>query len=712
MGRRLTSTLTDFGGGIVGGVSPYRRRVRHLRVADNVVLRPLGAMSVRTGSQRFSSATLPLAPHSAMEWVTSAGTGHAYVGTDGASAGSLYEATAGAFNLQACPFALGATTKMVSDQLNSALWVCENAGLNPPMFMRSSNPANTFHTARLPRPAFSASPAGVAVSGPGIPALTTIPLAVNAGAVTFTMSANATATAEVTLQIGFVQVPNCQTTAGSAVVTYDGPVAAAGTQMTLAGAVTGGAGMTLVATYRYRLRYRYADGSSPATTVLHQVVLAGAQNSVNITTIANEIRSDYLGWTLERTKSDGTATGPFYLVADSTTAATTTYLDTKADADLGYRSDENVHGDAPHLDGVIAYKDRLVGWQGSTLWFSQAVADIEATGIANWNPLNAATIGPDDGDTIKCVVRQVDRLIVLKRWSVWGVDGDDITSYRAFPLYHGAGASGPRSAASVGAAVYFYGDAGFYRLSGNDTEPFGWEEVGHIFSTFKVGQGGDVVVKNYLGQGLLVFFSSGSNFNDDGLLYDLRFRAWTRLLGWYVNDLVVQKAGTFGNAQAVIMVDRLDRDTSGAFDYPVWLGFYGYMDEKASNGTGGLPPSVTIETPPMDDGQPDTDKDWESLQVFLSGSAVTANVEVVVDGRARSSRAVASTQSGALWNSGLWGAGTWASTEDSAPIHGLDLGTVGRRYVLRFTCQPTSDMIFSGYALDGILQPKADYSRS
>lgn len=717
MGRRITSTLTDFGGGIVGGISPYRRRVRHLQSAENVLPRPLGAVSVRKGSQRFSSATLASAPHSAMEWVTNAGVGHIFVGADGPTNGSLVEAKAGAFTAQTTPYALGATTKMVPAQLNGALWVCENAGANPPAFFRSSNPANTFHTGRLPRPAFPAMAAGLAVAGPGIPAGATLAADVNAGAVTFNLDGAhaATATAEVTLTFGTspatFQIPNCQTTNLAVAVTYDGPAAAAGTQMTLAGAVTAGAGLTLTATYRYRLRYRYADGSSPATTVLYSVALAGAQNSVNITTIANEIRSDYLGWTLERTKSDGTATGPFYLVADSTTAAATTYLDVKADADLGYRSDENVHGDAPHLDGVIAFKDRLVGWQGSNLWFSQAVADIEATGIANWNALNVVAIGPDDGENITNVVLQVDRLVILKRWSVWGGEGDDISSFRVFPLYSGAGCAGCRAAAAVGAAVYFWGEAGFHRVSGNDVEPFGWTEVGHLFNTFKAGQSSDVVVKNYLGQYVLVAFSHSANYNDDMLVYDLRFRSWWRITGWNANDIVVQKAGTFGAAQAIVFIDRKDRDAGAGFDYPLWLGFSGFKDEKASNGTGGSAPTVLIETPPIDDGQPDVDKDWESIQMFLSGTSVSANVEVEVDGNRKSTLSVGTIAAGAVWDVPNWDAFIWSGTDDSAPIHGIAAGTVGRRYIVRLVTQPTGDMGFSGYALDGILQPKSDYSR-
>ena len=635
-----------------------------------------------------------------------------FIGCDGAI---LVEAQVAAFPQQTTPFALAGTGKMVGDQLHGSLWLAQNSGANPPLFFRATNPAATFHTAILPRPAFPAIPAGATVShsagwaGAKVMAGATAP-----GAVQATMTTNATASTDGTLTVGtgFVTytIPNVRTVAGTAILHYCPVGAVIDTPFTMT-AAAGGA-LTAGTTYYYRQRYRFTHGSGWATAPFS--IALGANTQVQFTTMANEAgaRGDYIGWTLERTKVGGTTAGPFYLVDDATFSTQATYNDVKADADLGYRVDDNVHGEAPHFEGLLAFKDRLVGWEGSNVWYSQAVADIEATGIANYNALSASAIGPDDGDPIQCVVRQVDRLIVLKRWSVWGVEGDDITSFRAFPLYHGAGASGSRAAAAVGADVYFYGEAGLHRISGNSVEPFGWVEVGHLLETFKSGQAADVVVKNYLGQHVLVSFSSSAAYDDDMLVYDLRFRGWTRNTGWYAQDILVQKAGSFGNSRAVVMVDRKDRDAGAGFDYPVWLGFYGFKDEKASNGTGGSAPVVVLETPWIDDGTPNLDKDWESLQCFLSGTGVTASFEVTADPDRRGSVSVDATQSGAVWGGANWGAFNWATVADSAPIHGIPAGVVGRRYKVRFVCLPTASMTFKGYVLDGIVQPKSDYSRA
>ena len=709
--RRVTSEQVNWAGGIVGGISDYGRRstLNYARVIQNMLLRPYGALRVREGSQRLSTATLTKKPHSVMEWVSSAGTGSIYVGCDDTN-GLLYQATAGAFNLQTVPFTLQPAAKLAWDQLHGSLFACEQGGANPPMFFRANNPANTWHSGILPRPAFPAMPTGLAVAGAGIPGGTTLNGSVAAGAPSLTLSAPASATAEVTLTFGTApytfQVPHCQTTATSTTVTYDGPGAAAGVQLTLTGAA--GGGLTAATTYYYRLRYRFTHGSGRATTNTHSIAM-GVNTQVQITTIPDEIRSDYVGWTLERTKAGGTAAGPFYFVADGNGA---TYNDVIADADLGYRSDENLHGEPPHLDGVIAYKDRLVGWAGSTLYFSQAVADIEATGICNWNALSASDIGPDDGDSIKAVVLQVDRLVVLKRWSTWAVEGDDIISFRAFPLFKGAGCAGPRAAAAIGATVYFMGDAGFHRIRGNVVEPFGWIEVGHLFDTFRPAQLGDVVVKNYLGQHILISFASATADNDDMLVYDQRFGAWTRITGWFFSDILVQKGGAFGDAQAIIAIDRRDLDAGAGFDFPVWLGFFGFKDQKAANGTGGSPPQVVIETITKDDGAPTLDKDWERIQGFLSGTNLSASVTIKVEGGPSVTATLVASQSGAVWDTPNWDAFNWSEDADASTYVGLPIGTTGKRYSARIVAQPEGDMIFRGYSMDGVVQPKPDYSRS
>lgn len=707
MGRRYTSRMLDFSKGVVGGISDYGRRPRHLRVAENVLMRPFGAVQVRLGSQRLCSATLTKKPHSLMEWVSTAGATQLYVGCDD-TAGILYRMTGSALTSQTTPYALASTSKMSWAQLNGALWVTENAGANEPMFYRSSNAANTFLSGHLPQPGFPATTTGAAITGAGIPAATTLNGSIAEGAVTLTLSANATASATVTLVIGGKSVPNCTTTAASPTVTYNVATAAAGAQMTLTGAA--GGSMTAAITYYYRPRYRYTDGSSRAGTPVS--IAMGANTAVNITNMVNEIRSDYTGWTLERTKQGGTAAGPFYFVADAATATTTTYADTLADADLGYRAEENLHGTPPHMDGLIAFRDRLFGWAGSLLYASQATGDAEATGIANWQALNAYEFGTDDGDSIQCVVVQGDRLLIFKKWSVWALEGFDPQSFAEVPVYRGAGAAGPRCADSMGSTAWFFGDAGFHLIRGNAIEPFGWVEVGHLFDLFVKGKYADVVVKNYLGQHVLIAFSSGGTRNDDMLLYDQRFGAWTRITNWYAQDILVQKAAGFGSAQAIVFADQRDRDATAGFDYRVWLGFYGYKDEKAADGTSGSAVTVQLVTPYIDDGSPDVWKDFERLELYAASNGITMAVVLTLDpdGLAQSI-SLPLPQSGATWGgSTLWGAFNWATAQETSAAFGLAEGSTGRRYSLRFTAACTADFQFKGYALDAILQPERRYS--
>lgn len=709
MSRRIISRVLDFSGGIIGGVSDYARRTRHLRVAENVVLRPQGALSVRKGSQRLSSATLAYQPNTLVEWVSPSNTGTMFVFCDDTVSGKAYKVGSTSFTAQSVPTPLPASTKYVHDQLNGAVWVAENGNAIEPMFYRSSNPSNVFHTAVLPRPAFPYIPAGAPVSGTGIPANTTVASTVSAGSTTLTLSNAATSAANVTLTINGRTIPNCKLNS-TVTVTYESPSIAggfAGKVMDLT--VGAGGGLATNTDYWYRLRYRYTDGSSRASTTSFIHTTAGNQ-TVNIAHIANEIRSDYAGWTLERTKEGGSVNGPFYFLADSTTTIQTTYSDTIADADLGYRSDENVHGEPVNFSGILAFKDRLIAWEGSNVWFSQSIGDIEGTGIANWNALSVSAIGDDDGDTIKSIVVQVDRLIVLKRWSVWAVEGDDILSFRAFPLSTGAGCSGPRAATSIGPNVFFWGDGGMHRIVGNTVSPFGWTEVGHLFDGFVSSGYEDVVVKNYLGQYVLIAYSSGPQYNNCMLAYDLRFGAWTNFTGWYVDDMRVQKAPSFGDAQTLIMMDRKNRSAVSS-DYPIWLGFNGFKDERLYDGTGGTPPLVKIETPQIDDNQPDADKDWDQIQFFLSGASVTATASVIIEPYVSAPVSVSTGTAGSVWGSATWGSFTWAKLNDAAPKTGLPIGTVGPRYSVRFACSPASDMVFKGYVLEGNLQPKFDFTR-
>ena len=255
--REIHSSMVDFSGGVVGGVSEYHSRVRHVRFADNVFMRPAGAMRIRGGSQRLSSAVLPREPHTLGEWLATSGANKLFAVTKEASAGYLYETTASAFTLQTLPYAH--SDKIMSfEQLNDALWGAQVGGALAPIFYRSSNAANTWQSMTLPKPA---------------------------AAPTF-------------------------------------------------GADQLGGNLTALIDYFYRVRWRYTDGSSLAGPVSAAQQVAGAgTNTIRVSgnLVPGSPRTDYLGWTLERTKQGGTSAGPFYLVTDGTA---TTYDDGAADGDL------------------------------------------------------------------------------------------------------------------------------------------------------------------------------------------------------------------------------------------------------------------------------------------------------------------------------------------------------------------------------------------
>lgn len=723
MSTRFVSKMLDYSKGILGGVSDYGRRPNYLSSADNVLLRPFGALQVRKGSQRSNSTALNKEPHTIMEHVGLDTIVRIFVGTKDAGSGKLYRMNSTTFTLQNTPFAIHASNRIVWDQLNDVLWAAQPGG-NPPMFFASANPSETWHNAMLPRPSFPAIANGTVVTiVSSVPGGQTLPGGTTTtgcalGATTLTLSANAGGgvNGDCVLNFGGIIVPNCQLTNGAATCTYDGPGAAAQKPFTLTNGAAAGGALTVLTTYNYRLRYRYKNGSSLTSVVVTATATgAGLPQSIAVSNIANEVRSDYVGWTLERTKFGGDATGPWYVLADGTG---TTYTDLKADGDLGARTDPDLkHGEPLAFEGIIAHRDRLFGWLGSTLYASQSIADLESTGICNWNALNGYEFGKDDGDSIQAVVRQNDRLVIFKKWSVWALEGFDPNSFLEVPIFTGAGAAGPRCAGAMGGRVWFFGDAGMHQLVGNEVTPFGWEQVGHIFDAMAKSRFSDVVVKNYLGQLVLVSFSTGGARNDAFLVYDQRFGGWTRFTNWYAQDILVQKGASFGDAQTILFADTRDFDAGGAHDYRVWLGFSGFKDEKAANGSGGANVRVQIVTPFIDDGSADATKIYERLQVFASAGLDT-NLSLTLEVTPRpDSRSFSTliTQAGTKWGTlpqahgsvpPTWGSFKWGQKADLAPYSGLRAGLTGSRYRVTATADCPGDFQFKGHAADVLLLPE------
>jgi hypothetical protein len=706
-GPRYASKMLDFSKGIVGGVSDYGRRARHLSVAENVLLRPFGGVKVRAGSQRACSATLTKEPHTLMEYIGSDGTTRIFEGCKDASVGVLNRMTASAFTAQTTPYALHLSNRMSWDQLNDVLWATQLGTTNPPMFFSVLNPTDTWHNMTLPRPAFMDIASGVTVtkiSGAGtLGGATTVSAPVVRGANTISIAPNPTASGVAVLNIGGITVPNCRLTIGSPTVYYEAASLGVGAPMTITLVNDATSGLTQSNPYFWRLRYRYRNGSSIASAAVTATTAAAAQRA-DITNIVQEARSDYVGWTLERTKPGGNAQGPWYFVIDGTGS---TYSDKFADSAMGAQTDPEIkHGEPLHYEGVIAHRDRLFGWAGSTLYASQAIGDLEATGVCNWNALVAYDFGKDDGDSIQAVVRQNDRLIILKKWSVWALEGFDAASFIQVPIYTGAGAAGPRCAGAMGGVVWFFGDAGLHQIVGNEVKPFGWEEIGHIFDAMNKTRFGDVVVKNYLGQLLLVSFSTGGARNDSFMVYDQRFGGWTKFTNWFAQDILVQRGASFGDAQTILMADARD---FGGGDYRTWMALYGFGDEKHTDGSAGAAVRVQLITPWIDDGTPDVLKMYERLEAFaFSGvdTNMSLSLQVSPNPDSRSFSALL-TQSGIKWGSGpLWGTFKWGQQADVSPFSGLRPGLTGTRYRVTVTANCAGDFQFKGFAADVLLLPE------
>jgi hypothetical protein len=714
--REFRSALVDFSGGTIGGISDYGRRVRHVRFSDNCFMRPAGAMRVRGGSRRISSAVLAHQPHSLGEILSASGSSKVFAAAKpGASTGALYEVTDSAFIAQTTPGSL--TNRLFSfEQLDDSLWAAQMGGAMAPIFFRANNPANAWHSMVLPKPG----------SAP-------------------TFGAD---------QVGGSLTPGAPGPAGD---------------------------------YFYRVRWRYQHGSSLAGPVsaAQQVVPASGNYKIRLATlpVPGASRTDYLGWTLERTKIGGTAAGPFYLVTDGTL---TTHDDGVADADMFDRTDELLHFGPQSYEGLVAHKNRLFGWIGSMLYASQEIGDDEATGLCNWPALQGYPFGKDDGDAIQSVVRHQDRLVVVKRQSVWALEGDDPDSFRVVPIVSGVGAAGPRAVTSHGGRVWIFGSngavgpaTGMSILTGNTVKPFGWVEVGHYVDDLSAALAGDIELIQYLGNYVLGAYSKGAGHNEEQIVYDQRFDNWTHFTNWRIRGSLVQRGSLFGGATLIFCDPRnwpaftkagvvvgmtvtgagipgattvASIATDGASfvlsapatatagpvsltfggsiviatcyttntsttveskDYRIWQGFSGFKDDKAADGTGGDPIPWSVQTPWMDDGAPDVFKDYSRVQLFAEADGETVGISIEFDPSAPTATLSALIKnSGALWGAFTWGASDWAKPTEASFASGIPEGSIARRWRARISANVSSDLVFSGIVVDGTIEAERRFSNA
>lgn len=687
MARHFESRVLDLSGGLRSGVSEYGRKCRHFTTAENVEFRPYGAVQMRKGSQKVVGSALAFEPHTIMEWVSSAGISFKFVVCDDTTS---YGVLGGNYILETTPYTLSGLP-LVWDQLDGTLWATEYGGGHELMTYRSSNPADTFISGTIPAPSavcasntgasggnltinaayqyrlrwicanggspastvlkvgvFPAIAATTAITAGGpIPVGTTVLNPVLAGDLSLTMSANATATGIYDLVIGGVTYPACKTTNGSPVVTL-------------------------------------------------------AQSKRTLTTLTVTTRTDYLYWILERTVGGGSE---FFFLAQGTGAD---YIDNIADTGLGYKAEELNYGQLPngHVDGVLALNDRLIGWQGSTVYLSQAIGGADGSGITNWNAENAYDFGAEDGDRITVCCKQADRVVVFKTRSIWALEGNDPANYRVVHLFTGAGAAGPRSAGFMGNAGWFHGDAGLHEMVGNTIRPFGYVEVGDVLATFAKTAFDRVLIRPHSAQRVLMAFSQSGTHNDTLLVYDQRYRTWQVWRNWYIADLLCPKFVDFGDQESFLFVDPRDR---GAGEFYCYAGFFGYRDEAEPDGSAGSPVTFLLQTPWIDDGAPDVLKSLKRLQAYLRGTNLSVKVTVEVDPFAPPTTFVLTAADTApLWGDGrLWGDGSlWASpVSDSGRTTGLPQGLFGRRYRLTFEGSADSEAVFKGFVIDGIVQP-------
>lgn len=488
-----------------------------------------------------------------------------------------------------------------------------------------------------------------------------------------------------------------------------------------------GGALTPSVDYFYRVRWRYRNGSSLTGPVsaAAQVVAASGNYIIRVNVpLPASPRSDYIGYTLERTKSTGSVLGPFYAVADDTAA---TYDDGKADSALHSRSSEVIHGEPPHFQGVIGHKGRLFGWTESLLYRSQPITGAEATGIFNWQGDAWYPFAKDDGDIIQNVVSQGDRLVVFKTNSIHVIEGDDEDNFQPRRLYQGVGTAGPRAAATTGFIVWFYsGQGNFNILDGDRWVPIADDELREYSKSMDFTRDGFVVGTNLIGDFLIFAYTSdNSPYNEDMVIYDLRQKVWSHFTGWRAEDMLVQKDAVDFNRAVLLFADPALVDSAGfvipfgaealpspTIGYHIWAAFDGTSDYRDAGGSGGDIIPFSLEGPQIDDGYPNLDKDYEWIECYLNrGQAEITATILLDDGNSVVVSLTAETDNPRYDNGVLFDDGAfYAHPGRTVVASGLPKGTIARARAVRLAGATTEEIEIGGYTLRGYALPTLEYS--
>jgi hypothetical protein len=480
----------------------------------------------------------------------------------------------------------------------------------------------------------------------------------------------------------------------------------------------GAAGNVNAGVHFYRVRNRFVNGASLAIALSPSSVNPGVASTINIgavtplPTAGPGGRTDWLGWTIERTKANDPkgASGVWYQVAFGTTA---TYADNTADSLLWDAVTEGWYTGPQVFNGIVPHRQRMFGWKGHLLYPSWEIAANASLGIFNFDPLNALRVGSDDGDSIVAATPRAGQLVLAKSRSVHVLDGSDLFTFEVVDVPETGGAAGPRCLCTVGGdKVFIYNDDGLFIMRRNALEPFGWEQIGHYLADIIDVRRSKVVLRAIGTRYLFMGYSSGlSSFNNEALLYDFRTRTWAHFNKFNADDLFYQEDADFVNARAIVA----DGEDQGGGLFGCWIELDGVKRKRAQNGTGGSDIPAYFETPLLDGGLPEAWKDVR--RIVLSAIGESQSVTVTITGESGESQSVTILLSlfGSGWGDDdgvidaedlVWDDRDWAGDEeqDSVPVP-IDKGLVAKRFKVSLTLNASRAFRFNGLTIEGNILP-------
>lgn len=336
----------------------------------------------------------------------------------------------------------------------------------------------------------------------------------------------------------------------------------------------------------YRVRWIFRNGSGVAGTAV-SVTTAGGNLTAAITGVPLSTRSDFIGWQLERTKVGEPTL--WYVVAPLIGPAVTTYNDAVSDGSLGdlVGAEPGVHGTAPHFEGVVNFKDRLLGWAGTTLYCSRAIGDEEGSGVFNFHPLQQYPVRAGDGDDIVQCLEQVDRLVMLKGQRAHALLGFDPDSFQVVTIPGALGCASTRGATAHGSRVWWYAGFGrIFMLNGNEVSQVGKIEVGEYLEDIAPTDDDEVVMGNDGQRVFMAYRAEGEAYNRQAVSYNIPHRQWEHHTEMRIADMIFPKRrSSYGGARLLFADPKVVAPASDPSDTSLEQSFFAIKDTSGSQST-------------------------------------------------------------------------------------------------------------------------------